>query len=419
MTIRLGLWLTLIGVAAAVSGCAPQTVSRSQTTFPQVSDACQARTIPGRYIIHWNDGSRSIEEGLSRSEVEREILEPLAEHITLIEQDLRVEAISPSNAPEDPVDTANADWGQQAVGGPAAWAAGLKGAGVTVAVIDSGIDPTHPALRNQLLVNSGEVGLDAQGRDRRTNKIDDDGNGYIDDVNGYDFYDDTGVLTDGAGHGTHVAGIVAAEHGVGSAKGLAPMAKILPLDFMDDRGGGVISLALEAIDYAVKRNARVINASWGGASCSVSLRNRLSALEALGVVVVTASGNEGANLDQDPSYPSAFGLPAQLNVGASSLRGVMTDFSNYSYQLVDLVAPGQLILSTWPGGRYVEESGTSMAAPFVAAAAAVLISAQPMASPREIKQALLESVRKGPFAVSSQGQLDLPAALNRLRQIRP
>jgi subtilisin family serine protease len=300
------------------------------------------------------------------------------------------------------------DWGPQMINAPAIWAQGYQGQGMTVAVVDTGTDITHPQLASNVFVNSGEV---------PNNKVDDDSNGYVDDVNGYDFNTNSGAVTDGNGHGTHVSGIIGANH-TGAVQGVAPKAKILPAPFMDSTGSGQVSDAISAMQYAAKMKANVVNASWGGAPCSSQLQQEIVNLNSAGILFVSAAGNDGVNLDQSPEYPAAFAMSGQLTVAAlfynnasNPVTYMMDGYSNYSYNLVNLAAPGTNILSTWPGGGTQVLSGTSMATPFVSGAAAVLWSAKPSATLVEIRNAIVNGITKGDYAVISRGRLDLQKAL--------
>ena len=190
---------------------------------------------------------------------------------------------------------------------------------------------------------------------------------------------------------------------------------------MDDTGSGDLPVAIRAIQYAASRGARVINASWGGTYCSQAMKETIAALEGEGVLFVAAAGNNGdglqasgMSLESLPVFPAAIGASGQITIGASTSRDYMAGFSNFSYTLVDLVAPGSNIFSTYPGGGYKLESGTSMATPFVSGAAALLFGAHPTATVAQVKAALLGSVDRGPFAVASQGRLNVKAALDEL-----
>ncbi len=319
--------------------------------------------------------------------------------------------------------SAATDWWHTKIEDGNAWSRGYKGQGVIVAVIDSGVQVTHKDLKTHLAVNAGEVGTDGLGRSMATNGVDDDLNGYVDDVSGYDFELDSGVVTDGSGHGTHVSGVIVADHAGGAVYGAAPDAKLLPLDFMNDDGAGHISDAIRAMYYAAARGAKVVNASWGGAPCSKSLRQAISDLGVAGILFVAASGNEYSDLDADPSYPAAYNVSNQITVASSTQSDRMNDFSNYSYDLVHIMAPGSAILSTYSdfgdtaNPIYKALSGTSMATPFVSAAAAALWSAKPTATVGEIRNALLSSVDTGPYEVSSRGRLNMRKALDVILQI--
>ncbi|MEK7355951.1 MAG: S8 family peptidase [Bdellovibrionota bacterium] len=408
--------------AMGLSGCGNNT-ERVAETFPKTAAECSGTAVPNQYLVRYKSGETKVYRGSTREELIREVIEPNLESIDFAEQDQTVRTVKPdtlekTEAGSDVGASAATDWWHTKIEDADAWSRGYRGQGVVVAVIDSGVQVTHNDLKNHLAVNTGETGVDGAGDDKATNGFDDDGNGYVDDVNGYDFSEDSGAVTDGSGHGTHVAGVVVADHASGTVYGAAPDARVLPLDFMDDDGAGHISDAIRAMSYAVTRGAKVINASWGGAPCSKSLRQAITDVGAQGVLVVTASGNEYASLDLDPTYPAAYNVSNQVTVGSSTMGDRMNDFSNYSYTLVHIMAPGSGILSTYSdfgstaNPRYKVLSGTSMATPFVAAAAAVLWSAKPTASVSDVRNALLSSVDTGPYQVSSRGRLNMRKALD-------
>jgi subtilisin family serine protease len=388
------------------TGCFEQKTTQI-ASFPETKPECTATAVPDTYVVHWKDGSITVERGWTREEFQKEIFEPNKNEIALAEQDQSV-VLSPQSILPESVSDLNATmttedtWGQTLVGASAAWSQGIRGQGITVAVIDSGVDITHPQLQSRIYVNSREI---------PGNGIDDDGNGYVDDVSGWDFFENQPTVRDSAGHGTHVAGIISADHSAGAIKGLAPEAKILPLDFMSESGQGNLGDAILAIQYAVEQGARVINASWGGAPCSQSLNRAIADLEKRGVIFIAAAGNSGADLDQTPEYPAAFTIPSQITVGASTARDFTAGFSNYSFKLVHLFAPGAQIYSTYPAGRTASLSGTSMAAPFVAGAAALLLSKRPSATAAEVRTALFNSVDRGGFAAVTRGRLNVQRAV--------
>ena len=402
-----------------------QTASVSDFSGSQKAQ-CDSAMVANRFIVRWKNGTTTVEESESEESFLREIAQPHVNEIEYSEHDVRVQL------PTKPVQNAlmkaqslppAGNWGQQIVGAPAVWAKGVEGAGITVAIVDSGMDVTHAQLNGQLAINKNEV---------PANSVDDDRNGYVDDVSGYDFSSGTGNLTDGAGHGTHVAGIIAADPTQGPIQGMAPKAKLLPLRFMDEQGSGLVSSAILAIQYAKAHGAKIVSASWGGSKCSKALQAAISDLAVHDILFVAAAGNgdefgTALNLDITPEYPAAYSLPNQLTVGATTARDIMAGFSNFSPSLVNLMAPGVNILSTYPVGRTCLEDrtaasgtctmdGTSMATPFVSGAAALIWSSKPSATAAEVRKALLDSVDQGGFPVSSGGRLNVEKALAALNQ---
>ena len=319
-------------------------------------------------------------------------------------------------------------WGMIDIGAEAGWAKG-GGRGIVVAVIDSGVDYTHEDLRENIWRNPGESGVDEAGRDRSSNLIDDDANGYVDDVIGWDFRDNDNqpydVIVPGAGpllgwnagHGTHCAGTIAAvgDNGIGIS-GVAPHAQIMPLRFMGAGNTGDLDAAIGAINYAVANGARVISNSWGDdgdpddLTTHVALREAIQNAEAHGVLFIGVSGNgnkEGVGFDNDnspeASIPGSFGYSNVISVAALDKDDQLAPFSNWGLNTVDLGAPGVRIFSTVPFSKYSKRrykfagmsetwDGTSMACPFVAGAAAVYWSAHPNASYLDVKKAILSSV---------------------------
>jgi subtilisin family serine protease len=254
---------------------------------------------------------------------------------------------------------------------------------LVVAVIDDGVDFSHPDLDDRAWTNPGESGALA------LPGVDDDGNGYIDDIHGWDFCHDDGTLHDGAedGHGTHVAGTIAASLNGSGVVGVAPDVKIMALKFIKTGGCGFDSMAVEAIDYAASFGIRIINASWGDAHRSTPLE---SAIADGGALFVAAAGNNGLNLDSGSYnfYPAESPVANILSVAAIDQRGNRASFSNYGASTVDIAAPGTNILSTYPGG-YAWSDGTSMAAPHVSGVAALGLSVTPSLSTAALKSRIL------------------------------
>lgn len=264
-----------------------------------------------------------------------------------------------------------------------AWDATTSAGDVIVAIIDTGVDYTHADLVDNMWRNEGEI---------PSNGLDDDGNGYVDDVFGYDFVNLDPDPFDDHGHGTHVAGIVGAVgNNAAGVAGVAWHVRLLPLKFLGRSGGGYVDDAVSAIEYALDKGARVLNASWGGGPYSQALRDAIADADAADVTFVAASGNEGRDSDLTPHYPSNFDVPNIVSVAASTAGDGLADFSNYGVTTVDLAAPGVGILSTIPNGLYGYNSGTSMAAPFISGALALLLGRFPAMSHATARTVLFAS----------------------------
>ncbi len=242
---------------------------------------------------------------------------------------------------------------------------------VVVAVIDSGVDFTHPDLAGTAWVNLGEAGALA------TNGIDDDHNGFIDDVNGWDFCNNDPTVGPGSGtddvHGTHVAGTIGASLNGQGVVGVAPGVRIMSLrSFSGGTScGGDLGL-IAAIDYAASFGAPIINASWGGAGRDTVLEAAIG--DATASLLVAAAGNAGVDNDKHPFYPASSPNANIVSVAAIDQSGQLAQYSNYGVKSVDIAAPGDNILSTLPGDQYGFGSGTSMAAPHVSGVAALALS---------------------------------------------
>jgi subtilisin family serine protease len=269
-----------------------------------------------------------------------------------------------------------------------AWSVSTGSADVTVAVIDTGMDASHPDLVANAWVNQGE---DCAGC--RTNGVDDDGNGYVDDWRGWDFVNGDNNPSDDNGHGTHVAGTIAAvgNNGLGVV-GVTWSTKIMPLKFLSAAGSGTVADAISAILYANAKGVPILNNSWGGDDFSQALLDAIAQTDSNGALFVAAAGNSFTDTDVSPNYPSGYDSPNVISVGASDALDRRAWFSNYGAASVDLSAPGANILSTWPGGSYRFQDGTSMGAPHVAGAAALVKAAQPGSTGAGLKALLLRSV---------------------------
>jgi subtilisin family serine protease len=221
--------------------------------------------------------------------------------------------------------------------------------------------------------------------------IDNDGNGYIDDVRGWNFASNAADPFDDNMHGTHCAGIIAGNSV--TAMGIAPNIKIMPLKFLTAEGSGSLEGAIKAINYGVAMGADILSNSWGGGSYSQALFDKIKAAEEKGVLFVAASGNEYNNNDIRASYPNSYKLSNIISVGASTVTGGKASFSNYGSKTVHIFAPGKDIWSSVPGG-YQSLSGTSMACPMVSGIAALVKSMHPEYKATELKQAIMDSAVK-------------------------
>lgn len=391
---------TLLSSAALLVGFSGGALARAASVLLQRHEATIEPLIPGRSGIVRLEGGQGLEHLARR-------LERLP-GIDYVERDQPLHALV--DRPDDP--GFDAQWGLQSPTGPdinalQAWEITTGSPSVIVAVIDSGIDASHPDLQGQLWVNPAEIA---------GNGIDDDQNGMVDDVHGWDFLTNSNVLRDDEGHGTHVSGIIAAvsNNGTGVA-GVAPGVKLMPLKFLDARGDGDTSDAVLAIRYAVDHGAAIINASWGGADDTRALRDAIDYARSHGVLFVTAAGNQHANSDvRTTNFPPSYRMANMLVVASIDVQGRLSSFSNHGARTVDLAAPGSNILSTARGGGTVTFSGTSMAAPFVSGVAALLASVNPTWSATQIIDRILATVRpldalKG--LTVSGGTIDAFAAL--------
>ncbi len=283
---------------------------------------------------------------------------------------------------------------------------------VVIAVIDTGIDISHPDLRDCIWTNPLEIPGDG---------IDNDGNGYIDDVYGWDFYnddntlihldkDENGSYIDNDTHGTQVAGVIAATSGNGL--GISGAASFVPVKLMSlkinggPNGLGSVSSAIRAINYATEMGADICNMSWGSASISATLETLEAAMKTSDMLFVCAAGNSGTDNDVYPIYPASLRLPNNISVTFVNELGKLVEQtvsadgtpygSNFGKNTVDIAAPGSYILTTSPSGAYSAPSGSSMAAPYVSAIAAMLMSTQEGLYPADVKNLILATAKRIP-----------------------
>lgn len=278
-------------------------------------------------------------------------------------------------------------WGMTRINAPQAWDRTTGSRSIIVGVIDTGVDYNHPDLAANIWRNTREIA---------GNGIDDDGNGFRDDVRGWDFANNDSDPMDDQGHGTHVAGTIGAvgNNRVGVA-GVAWNVQIMPLKFMrptaDGRATGSTLDAIRAINYGVANGARILNNSWGGGGYDTALNNAIANARSRGVIFVASAGNDANNNDTRPSYPANYDQDNVISVAATDSADRLASFSNYGRSTVDIAAPGVGIYSTARGGGYTTMSGTSMAAPHVSGAAALVWSQNPSMSYSQVINALYSS----------------------------
>jgi len=301
---------------------------------------------------------------------------------------------------------------------PEGWDIQNTATNIIVAVIDTGVRYTHEDLAPNMWANPGETGVDALGRDKGTNGVDDDADGFIDDVHGINVLTGSGDPNDDYGHGSHVAGTIGAvgNNGVGVA-GVCWRARLMACKFLDLRGIGSLSDAITCIDYARNKGARIINASWGGYDfTSTALRDTINSIRNAGIIFVAACGNSAGDNDAHSLYPASYEYDNVIAVAATDRTDALAWFSNFGANTVCLGAPGSPIFSCWNGSdsdyRYLE--GTSMAAPHVAGACALVWTRYPNDTPHQLINRILSTVDPLPGLAGgcrTGGRLDLAGAL--------
>jgi len=281
------------------------------------------------------------------------------------------------------------DW--NSIGVKSLWDRGILGQGVTVAVIDGGVDTTAPFLASQIWVNVSEIpggGLDG---------IDNDNNALVDDFKGWNFFNQSREQNNETDHGTQIAQIIAGNESSPVGRGIAPLAKILPIDFMNEEGGDEYH-ALLSIEYAISQGARIINNSWL-APCSVILKTQYPKWQAQGVLLVHAAGNDAVNLDHSPEASSNFSGPSFLSVGSTDSHSMRAEFSNFGSNVI-LYAPGTELWATQQNSRFsayssVNIAGTSYSAAIVSGAAALILSDHPTWTSGMVRRYLLSVAQEG------------------------
>lgn len=269
---------------------------------------------------------------------------------------------------------------------------------IVVAVIDTGIDLRHPDIMDNLWVNQVEF--------EGVPHVDDDENGYVDDIHGYHFAANHGSPQDQRGHGTHVAGTIGAVGNNGRGLvGVAWSVQLMALNMFPRYSNAKVSDALRAMKYAIDQGAHIVNASFAATEDLpedevVLLKEGIQMLDDAGILVVAAAGNHSSNNDLKPTWPANFEFDNVISVGSIDQRGNLSRFSNYGQNTVHVLAPGSEIQSLEPGGRLGYKSGTSMSAPHVTGMAVLLLSEQPDLTPLHLKTKLMQMCQLRPGLTS-------------------
>lgn len=383
--------------------------------LPALASAAPPRAIPGELIVRYRSDATPNARANYRARLQADRVKEFGrfrmEHVRLrgnqtVEQALRrfardpaIEYVEPNyeitldaipNDPRFPELYGMRNTGQTG-GTPGAdikatnaWDVFTGDPNIKIGIIDTGVDYNHPDLAANVWTNPGEI---------PGNNVDDDGNGYVDDVHGYDFANNDGDPFDDNGHGSHCAGTIA---GVGNnnvgVTGVNWNAKVIGIKFLSASGSGSTAGAIAGVEYAIEVGCRLTSNSWGGGGFSQALLDVINEAGAAGQLFVAAAGNSSANTDTSPHYPSAYDSPYIVSVAATDHNDNLASFSNYGATTVDLAAPGVSILSCQPGGGYQLLSGTSMATPHVAGVVGLAMGRFPAATPLFIKQLLLAAV---------------------------
>ncbi len=262
-----------------------------------------------------------------------------------------------------------------------AWEISTGSRSVKIAVIDTGIDYRHPDLKDQMWVNTAE--LNGQPG------VDDDGNGYVDDIHGYDFANKDGDPMDGHSHGTHCAGTIGASHNAIGVAGVMADVEFVAIKFLTDRGSGSTEDAILAVDYATKVGVDLMSNSWGGGGASQALQEAIERANDAGIIFTAAAGNSSSDNDSRPHYPSNYQVDNVISVAATTSSDELASFSCFGRRTVHIGAPGHKILSTVKNGGYASYSGTSMATPHVSGVIGLLLAEESGLTPLEVRNRVM------------------------------
>ena len=372
--------------------------------------AAQPEAVPGEYLIKFkhqistnpnalsvlsrrlNAPIKSVIKGQNIVVIKRSVLETVDSVVKAYSQLDYVKFIEPnyiyhiSRLPNDPMlgqlwGMINATTQGIDVGAPQAWDIETGSKRTIVAVIDTGVDYTIADLAPNMWTNQAE----ANGRPG----VDDDGNGVIDDIHGFNANAMNGDPKDDHGHGSHCSGTIGAKGNDGAGiVGVNWDVQIMAVKFLDAYGSGTLEGAVQAIDYATKMGAKIMSNSWGGGGASQALQEAIERANAAGALFVAAAGNDSSDNDSTPTYPASYNVPNVLAVAAIDNQGKLAYFSNYGKSTVHVGAPGVDILSTTPSG-YQTMSGTSMATPHVSGVAALIASHEPNLTHLQLKNRIV------------------------------
>jgi len=385
--------------------------------------AAQPESVPGEYVVKLRDslsiyqnntnilsaelGSfvKSTIPGQNIVVIKRPVFEEDSSVMKTLAQNPNVEVVEPNyiyranRTPNDPM--LNQLWGMQNIGqadsdkqpgvagvdidASKAWDIETGSENVVIAVIDTGVDYTNPDLKPNMWTNAAEL--------NGKKGVDDDSNGVVDDIYGFNAITGSGDPKDDQGHGSHCAGTIGAKGDDG--KGIVGVnwnTRIMAVKFLDKDGSGTLEGAIKGIDYATKMGAVIMSNSWGGGGISQTLKEAIERSNTAGALFIAAAGNESNNNDSNPSYPASYQVPNVISVAAVDNKGQIASFSNYGKTSVHVAAPGVNILSTTTAG-YQSWSGTSMATPHVSGIAGLIASHEPNLSAIEIKNRIITTAR--------------------------
>lgn len=288
------------------------------------------------------------------------------------------------------------------------WKLYKQSSNIIIAIVDSGVNYTHADLKDNIWTNTKELNGVAG--------VDDDGNGLVDDIYGYDFHNGDGDPMDDhkGSHGTHIAGVIGASHNKIGIRGIMPKVKLMSLKFLNKDNKGTTLNAIKSIHYAMDNGAKIINLSWGNHERSQALEDILKVGNKKEVLFVTAAGNSNDNNEVKPIFPASFRLPNIVSVGSFNAKDRKASFSNFSQKLVHVFAPGIYILSTSKlNDKYSWLSGTSQSAPFVSGALGLLLTSGKKLNYLEAKEHLIKttSQEKRYLDISMGGKLNMEKLL--------